>query len=89
MVATVAADPSVALKPCDYLVSVGFRLRHGHYLMRKYMRIKIAVNAKRAIIYATQRASRAAWLVSLSRVWAAFPVTAYAGEPRRRRRSRR
>jgi hypothetical protein len=38
MVATVAADPAVALKPRDYLVPVGFRLRHGHCFLRKYMR---------------------------------------------------
>ena len=39
MVATVAANPAVALKPRDHLVPVGFRLRHGHRLMRKYIRI--------------------------------------------------
>jgi hypothetical protein len=61
VVTTMAADPAVAFKPGDYLVSVGFRLRHGHPTMRKYMRIKIFVNMKCAIICATQRASRAAW----------------------------
>jgi len=29
MVATVAADPAVALKPRDHFVPVGFRLQHG------------------------------------------------------------
>jgi hypothetical protein len=38
VVTTMAADPAVALKPRDYLVPVGFRLRHGHYFLRKYMR---------------------------------------------------
>ena len=40
MVATMAANPAVALKPRDYLVSVGFRLRHGRYFVHKYMRIE-------------------------------------------------
>ena len=39
VVAAVAADPAVALEPRDHLVPVGFRLRHGHPRMRKYMRI--------------------------------------------------
>ena len=39
MVATVATDPAVAFKPRDHLVPVGFRLRHGHCFVRKYMRI--------------------------------------------------
>jgi hypothetical protein len=39
VVTTMAANPAVAFKPGDYLVSVGFRLRHGHSTMRKYMRI--------------------------------------------------
>jgi hypothetical protein len=29
MVATVAANPAIARKSRDHLVSVGFRLRHG------------------------------------------------------------
>ena len=44
MVTTMAADPAVALEPRDHLVPVGFRLRHGHPIMRKYMRIKTTVN---------------------------------------------
>jgi hypothetical protein len=39
MVATVAADPAVALEPRDHLVSVGFQLQHGYRSMRKYLRI--------------------------------------------------
>jgi hypothetical protein len=39
VVTTMAANPAVAFKPGDYLVSVGFRLRHGHSTIRKYMRI--------------------------------------------------
>jgi hypothetical protein len=37
MVATVAAHPTVARKPRDHLVPIGFRLRHG--TRRKYMHI--------------------------------------------------
>jgi hypothetical protein len=55
MVATMAADPAIAFKPGDYLISVGFRLRHGHPTMRKYMRIKNTCQYEYAIICATQR----------------------------------
>jgi len=40
MVATRAADPAVAPEPRDYLVPVGFQLRHGHRSVRKYLRIQ-------------------------------------------------
>jgi hypothetical protein len=40
MVAPVTADPAVALEPRGYLISVGFRLQHGHRSMRKYLRIQ-------------------------------------------------
>jgi hypothetical protein len=40
VVATMADNPPVALKPRYYFVSVGFRLRHGHRSVRKYMRIE-------------------------------------------------
>ncbi len=40
VVTTMSADPAIAFKPGDYLVSVGFRLRHDQPIMRKYMRIK-------------------------------------------------
>ena len=46
MVATVAANPAVALEPRHHLVPVGFRLRHGHRLIRKYMRTATLVNQK-------------------------------------------
>jgi hypothetical protein len=39
MVATVAADPTVALKLRGHLVPIGFWLRHRHSSMHKYMRI--------------------------------------------------
>ena len=38
MVATVASNPAVALKPRGHLFSVRFRLRHGHCFVNKYMR---------------------------------------------------
>ncbi len=37
MVATMVADPTVALKPRDHLGPTGFRLRHGTW--DKYMRM--------------------------------------------------
>jgi hypothetical protein len=40
MVATMAADPAVALEPRDHLVPIGLQLRHGHRFMRKYLRIQ-------------------------------------------------
>jgi hypothetical protein len=46
MVATMAADPAVALEPCDHLVPVGFQLRHGHRSMRNYLRIQRFLSSK-------------------------------------------
>jgi len=46
MVATVAADPAVALEPRDHLVPVGFRLQHGSVFMRKYLRIRRCPSSK-------------------------------------------
>ena len=43
MVATMAADPAVAFKPRDYLVSVGFRLRHATASCANICASKIAV----------------------------------------------
>jgi hypothetical protein len=44
MVAAVAANPAVALKPHNDLVPVAFWLRHDHRFVRKYMRILTHVN---------------------------------------------
>jgi hypothetical protein len=40
MVATMAANPAVALEPRDNLVPVGFQLQHAHRSMRNYLRIQ-------------------------------------------------
>ena len=52
MVATVAADPAVALKPRDYLVPVGFRLRMATISCANICAIKILVKDKYATICA-------------------------------------
>lgn len=45
MVAPVAADPVVALKPRDYLLPVGFRLRDGyHFRAQIYAHVRLFVN---------------------------------------------
>jgi hypothetical protein len=46
MVATVAADPAVALEPRDHLVPVGFPLQQWLRFMRKYLRIRQRPSSK-------------------------------------------
>jgi hypothetical protein len=48
MVTAVAADPAVALEPCDHLVPVGFQLQHSHRLIRKYIRNWLFSSSKNA-----------------------------------------
>jgi hypothetical protein len=46
MVATVAADPTVALKPCGHLAPIGFRLRHGYLQCTNICASEILVQPK-------------------------------------------
>ena len=67
MVATVAADPTFALKPRDHLVPIGFRLRHRTFQAQLYAHLRFLQPANTQLI--AQRAARQApRLVSLGRL---------------------